>query len=549
MDADASEYERSRLENIRRNQELLRSLQSDRVSAAFRSASAPKLRVPRVPRAKREKKKDKKESSTPRRTSSRLAGIPADTATTGDDGEGNATVGAKRERTSDGWSFDKVEEAERAKRQRVAGDLSFEIKRGLFADKKGWDTETFTKDDVDRTADGGLKEVRKRMMGLKLWEKFEPNGSSSKPPPISRIHIHAGDWLSPPCIVLIPAELKITPERIYHLEFHPNPEKPLIFAADKVGNFGILSAADDDADEPDITQFKPHARTITNFFVPPSAPETLYTASYDCSIRRLDLNRGKSVEVYVHPDEAAFSAVNALDAGCRALLFATLDGEVGRIDTRAKGPAEIWECSEKKIGGCHVLPRDPNYFSTASLDRTVKIWDIRAMRRPVVQHSSRLSVSSAMWSPTGKLATTSYDDTIKIYNPTLPRGGAAATTAGAKTRRGNAKIKVKTEDEDEERFVATTHEIEPEHVIRHNNQTGRWVTILKANWQEQPEDGVQKLVVANMNRGIDVYGDDGVQLAHLADDSITAVPSAAKMHPSRSWVAGGTASGKIVLFK
>jgi hypothetical protein len=175
MDADASEYERNRLENIRRNQELFKSLQLDAVSAAFRSASAPKPRVPRVPRAKREKK-DKNESSTPRRTSSRLAGIPADAGA-----GGNAVVGSKRK--SDGWSFDKVEEAERAKRQRVAGDLSFEIKRGLFADKKGWDTETFTKDDVDRTADGGLKEVRERMMGLKLWEKFEPNGSSSNPRP------------------------------------------------------------------------------------------------------------------------------------------------------------------------------------------------------------------------------------------------------------------------------------------------------------------------------------------------------------------------------
>lgn len=350
------------------------------------------------------------------------------------------------------------------------------------------------------------------------------------------------------------AELKITPERIYYLEFHPSPDKPLVFAADKTGNFGILNATDE-GDVPDITQFKPHARTITNFFVSPSAPETLYTASYDCSIRQLDLNSGKSVEIYVHPDEVEFSAINALDEGCQTLLFATLDGTVGRIDTRAKMPADTWECSEKKIGGCHVFPKDMNYFSTASLDRTVKIWDIRAMDRPVAQHGSRLSVSSAMWSPTGKLATTSYDDTVKIYNPTLPFK-TSVKTENVKTKSVKIKNEIKNEDEDvtfqqiktEEGDGATIQEMQPEHVIRHNNQTGRWVTILKANWQDKPDDGVQKLVIANMNRGIDVYGEDGVQLAHLSDDRITAVPSAAKMHPSRPWVAGGTASGKIVLY-
>jgi len=159
MDAEASGYERKRLENIRKNQELLKSLQLDTLSASFRSASSssPKSHAPRA-----KKKKIKEESLAPRRTSSRLAGIPAD-----DGGDGV-------KRVSEAWSSERVEEAERAKRQRVAGDLSFEIKRGLFA--REWDAETFTKEDVEKTVDGGLKEVRKRMMGLELWEKFEPNG-------------------------------------------------------------------------------------------------------------------------------------------------------------------------------------------------------------------------------------------------------------------------------------------------------------------------------------------------------------------------------------
>lgn len=165
MDEEPSEYELRRLENIRQNQELLKSLELDTIGATFRKAAESTPSKARAPRTKREKK-SKDEPRVPLRTSSRLAGIPA-----------NLDDDAGGKRKAEGWSYEKVAEAEKAKRQRVAGDLSFEIKRGLFAGKS-WDTETFTKEDVDKTADGGLKEVRKKMMGLKLWEKFEPNGLS-----------------------------------------------------------------------------------------------------------------------------------------------------------------------------------------------------------------------------------------------------------------------------------------------------------------------------------------------------------------------------------
>lgn len=319
-----------------------------------------------------------------------------------------------------------------------------------------------------------------------------------------------------------------------------------MFAADKVGNLGILKATDGDRaantrqdpeeeeeeeEKAEISNYKLHARTISSFFIPPAAAEQLISASYDSSIRCFDLNAGKSVELLVHPDESALSAVNPLDDAGRVLLYATLEGEAGRCDVRA-GPraAETWQCSDKKIGGCHVLPRgDRHLFATASLDRCVKIWDLRHMAAPLASHESRLSVSSAIWSATGKLATTSYDDTVKIYNPLALLGAGASAGPGTGT--------------------GTVLELEPEHVIPHNNQTGRWVTILKAVWQERPDDGVQKLVVANMKRGIDIYDEDGSQLAHLADpDRITAVPAVVRLHPTRSWVAGGTGSGKLVLY-
>ena len=45
-----------------------------------------------------------------------------------------------------------------------------------------------------------------------------------------------------------------------------------------------------------------------------------------------------------------------------------------------------------------------------------------------------------------------------------------------------------------------------------------------------------------------IYTSTGEQLAQLGGDGITAVPAVAQMHPSKDWVAAGTASGKLCLW-
>lgn len=72
---------------------------------------------------------------------------------------------------------------------------------------------------------------------------------------------------------------------------------------------------------------------------------------------------------------------------------------------------------------------------------------------------------------------------------------------------------------------------------------------LRAQWQQQPQDGIQKFCIGNMNRYVDVYSAKGEQLAQLGNtDLITAVPAVAQFHPTKDWIAGGTASGKLCLW-
>lgn len=342
------------------------------------------------------------------------------------------------------------------------------------------------------------------------------------------------------------ADIKIVPQRIYSMGFHPTEEKPLIFAGDKEGAMGIFDASqdvpevdddDEDADIPDpvIAAFKTHTRTISSFHFPLTDLKSVYTASYDSSIRKLDLGAGAPVSVQIfapgEDDDLPISAIDMAPNDASTIVFSTLSGSVGRYDIRTKDNAEIWELSDAKIGGFALHPHAPHLFATASLDRTMKIWDMRKisgkgdMRHPALieEHVSRLSVSHASWSPGGHIATSSYDDTIKIYD-----------FSDATSWKVGHKISEK--------------EMKPSSIVKHNNQTGRWVTILKPQWQRRPTDGIQKFAIGNMNRFVDVYDANGEQLAQLDGDGITAVPAVAHLHPSQNWVVGGTASGKVCLW-
>jgi WD40 repeat protein len=374
-----------------------------------------------------------------------------------------------------------------------------------------------------------LKSLRQKMSGLELYEGFTPNRELR--------HASLDNFRLTNSL----PEIKITPERVYALKFHPTEDKPLIFAGDKVGNVGIFDAsqtgaeanAENDDPEPSITAYNIHSKSITSLVIPADG-NSLYTSSYDSSIRRLDLQKGVAVEVYAPESlnmDVPISAISIPPTEPNLVFFSTLDGSLGRHDMRTAKDTEVWQLSDKKIGGFSLHPLYPYLAATASLDRTLKIWDLRKVsgkgesRVPhlIAEHESRLSVSHAAFSAAGHVATSSYDDTIKIHSFT----DAGSWKAG--------------HDVDSQAMSPTAS-------IRHNNQTGRWVTILKPQWQERPADGIQKFVIGNMNRFVDVYTSDGEQLAQLGGDGISAVPAVTQFHPTQDWVAGGTASGKLCLW-
>ncbi|KAL2009837.1 hypothetical protein VTN00DRAFT_5644 [Thermoascus crustaceus] len=520
---ELSEFEKQRLANIAERDALLKKLTLEAQSAGLFSKPSPKSSSGdgSKPKKKTPAKKVKQENEppVPRRMSSRLRGITADSelAKRKADEEYEAAQRAeqaKRMRKSDSYTLNDM----LVSGQKLNGDSLIGVDVVTKGVAKPYE-RTFGEEDIKKTTDKDLKALREQMNGLQLWGPWEPN------------------------------RIKITPERVYCMTFHPSETKPLIFAGDKMGHLGVFDACqerptsavkneddDEEDDDPDpvITTLKPHTRTISAMFIHPLKPTHLYTASYDSSIREMDLEKTTSEEKYA-PDSTStdepISGVDMAQDDPHTLYWTTLDGAFGRYDVRTADKSTVaqWQLSEKKIGGFSLYPSQSHYFATASLDRFMRLWDLRKLDRdnpvPVGEHESRLSVSHAAFNSAGQIATSSYDDTLKIYD-----FGAKGITSW------------------EPGHTVSGKDMKPDTVVRHNCQTGRWVTILRPQWQQNPQCHIQRFCIGNMNRFVDIYSASGDQLAQLGGDGITAVPAVAVFHRSKNWVVGGTASGKACLW-
>ncbi|ODQ67745.1 WD40 repeat-like protein [Nadsonia fulvescens var. elongata DSM 6958] len=586
MTPELSEFEKRRLENIKRNQELLKSLEFDSINDSIvRSAlvSKPilttrsKRAVPSTTSNKRRTHHIAKtnEAVAPLRKSRRLQGIKAD----------DEVAREEAEKASEAQRDLEVE-----KRTRVGGDIDLENllhvndKSEAAVDDRAWEQMWYNFSGGEKVNEGDFfdkikykdRNEPKQVKQEDGIDTYSVNRNKSKSIPQLREEISSLQLDQR----FDPADIRMTPERIFSMAFHPTLNKPLIFAGDKVGTLGIWDAfnplnkqetdfkervkkeEDEDEDnepndeeQPNILQLKIHTRTVSSIRFSPESTNTtkLFTSSYDGSIRLLDLNKKVSSEMYVYPSDprnpVAISDLCFAGSDPNLLYFTTLEGQMGRKDIRQdtkNNDADLYRLHDKKIGGFHVNPIAPHLVVTASLDRTMKLWDMRMINKKEDSEStphlcgvydSRLSISCAEWNGNNNVVVNGYDDSIRVFD---------FNTSFAKSELKLESSQVFNNLDDKE---YTTETLVPTARVKHNCQTGRWVTILKSHWQQSPSDRIDRFVIGNMNRYIDVYTADGRQLAHLGHPLMSAVPAVSQFHPTCNWIVGGSASGKAYLWK
>lgn len=177
---DISDFEKQRLANIAERDALLKKLTQEAQSSGLFTQSLPKGALGNTAKPKKKppvKKIKDEEPPAPRRISSRLRGIQADSevAKRKADEEREAVLEnerAKRIRKSDSFSFDDMV----VWGQKLSGDSLL----GVDAVTKGVAKpygRTFSDADVKKTTDKDLKALREEMSGLQLWDAWEPNSA------------------------------------------------------------------------------------------------------------------------------------------------------------------------------------------------------------------------------------------------------------------------------------------------------------------------------------------------------------------------------------
>ncbi|KAG1756714.1 WD40-repeat-containing domain protein [Suillus paluster] len=358
---------------------------------------------------------------------------------------------------------------------------------------------------------------------------------------------------------------KVTSDRVYSAAYHPEATKDLVFFGDKHGQIGIWDArapADEVADEDgDISANDKEGgkywhlqchwpatskSSISSIKIDPVDAHSIFTTSYDGTIRRLSFVSGVSQEIF-SSDELITSV--DLPVGGHEMWISDASGGLTHLDLREPKDKACWYgLSSAKIGTVSINPTSPHFLLTASNSRLLKVWDSRKLQKIASatgphqfsqdaveefveskkgegtvrgEFAHGKSVSSAYWDPRGRgIVSTSYDDTIRLWD--LDAAKYSSSTA----------------------FPSFT----PFSRIKHNCQTGKWVTILRAVWNPNP-DVFPHFTIGNLNHSLDIFSCKGDLIARLSDSRITATQAVTCSHPSVvERIATGNASGRCVLW-
>ncbi|XP_072201642.1 WD repeat-containing protein 76 [Excalfactoria chinensis] len=309
---------------------------------------------------------------------------------------------------------------------------------------------------------------------------------------------------------------KVVSSRVRSVAIHPTESAVLVAAGDKSGHVGLWDVSR--TAEEGAHVFTPHNFSVNCMHFSPSHPAQLLSLSHD-SLRCGDVSRAVFDEIYRTED--SLSSFDFLEDGACTAIVGLWDGTVAVVDRRTPGtsPELSADIGFKMTRTVDVHPVDKQYFLAAgSVD--VRVYDVRWLRRSGNQavstlHGHTKSVASAYFSPSSgrRVVTVCADDKLRVYDTS----SLSATSA----------------------LLCT---------VRHNNNTGRWLTRFRAVWDPKQE---QCFVVGSMARPrqIEVFQDTGLLLhAFCSPELLGSVCSINAFHPTRNILVGGNSSGRLHVF-
>ncbi|KAK6151635.1 hypothetical protein DH2020_014270 [Rehmannia glutinosa] len=483
-----TEYERRRLENIKRNDEMLAAL---KIHSKLNDLSAKRQRRS----YKRSSvKKPKTESPVVLRQSLRTRGVSPDAATArGLHVDTDNKKQIKKIRHLNSNSVDRKspwEQGPLLMRDAYTGDdgLDKKLIETFSCLQKSMQSngDTVHCDSIDnlhKSQDIETFKARKR-----LWGAVNVETLQLKPKNITRL----------------------VQGRIMSLRFFPTPDMQMVVVGNKFGGMGFWNVNGKNDDGDGIYLFHPHSGAISGIAIDPVSISKVYSSCYDGFIRLMDVE--KEVFDMVYSSEYTIYSISLSPRDVKSLYFSEGKGRVNMWDVRAGKSLLSCYLHEDRINTIDFNSENEDIMATSSTDGTACIWDLRLMNAdkptPLKTVSHKRAVHSAYFSPTGKfLATTSIDDKVGLLS------GANYENAS---------------------------------MVYHYNQTDRGMSTFRGIWGWDDSS----IYIGNMERGVDVISVPGKKtVATLESGFVSDITCRFDAHPYNvGMLAGATSGGQVYIW-
>jgi len=259
---------------------------------------------------------------------------------------------------------------------------------------------------------------------------------------------------------------------------------------------------------------------------------SVFTSSYDGSIRALDIDRAIFSDVAVRADDDDYLVHSIRFCDSHTFWYSTSDGDIRMADVRvsaadnAKMP--VHNVHGKKVGCVDV--KNETQLLTASNDATIALWDARFMKKTpkaIDSFSSSCTMQCAYFSPSGDtiVAQNARDTNYLFFEAATSTFSSAGFSPASSLR------------------------------LPHNNNTGRFTSTFRSVWDPK-YDRVFCIGSMDQPRGFDVFGANfsfskPASLSFRSKVSgplVTNVPASLAHHPSLPVLFAGNSSGRVTLF-
>ncbi|GMH20589.1 hypothetical protein Nepgr_022430 [Nepenthes gracilis] len=303
---------------------------------------------------------------------------------------------------------------------------------------------------------------------------------------------------------------RVVPGRIMAVRIFPSTEMTIIAAGNKFGDVGFWDVESRNEDRDGIYLYHPHTAPVSGILVQPFSLSKIYTSSYDGLVRLMDVE--KEVFDLIYSSNDAIFSLSQQPNDANSIYFSEGNGVVKMCDVRVGNTSASWNLHENRINSVDFNSANASIMATSSTEGTAGVWDLRKMHvdkpKALKMVCHRRSVQSAYFSPSGNcLATTSFDNNVALLS-------------GAN--------------------------FEDISMIRHDNQTGRWISSFRAVWGWNDS----YIYVGNMKRGVDVLCTTQKRIIFtLQSQHASAIPCRFDAHPHKiGMLAGATSGGQIYIW-